>query len=133
MTSAGITKIEELTFEFETWEYDPSVLTPVEDEKNLFEFPDEIQAFFVDLGLFIYAQTGEVFEATEVDGKDAFVSIGMFPVAVITALDDEDVIYEDDEESDDAVYLTEGGKIILFGGYGEFRVVNTKHVLVKFN
>lgn len=112
MTVEGILKEEEITLTYTTWTFDPSVLwQDADDEEGLLRFPEEVEDVFNAEGYSIFAVKMEVFESTEIDGKTAFVSVGIQPVALIadSETDDYDGIFGEVEY--DAVIP--GGKVLF--------------------
>lgn len=103
MTAESLLKDEEFTLSYPTWTFDPSVLEPDPEVEDVLVFPEEVEEIFLAEGYIITAQLMEVFEAAEVDGKNAFISIGVQAVAII--VDEEELLYA--EELEDNVYQTQ--------------------------
>lgn len=102
MTTEPLLKDEEFTLTYPTWTFDPEVLEADPNEEDLLVFPEEVQELFLDEGYVITAQLVELFEPTEIDGKNAYVSVGVKPVAII--VEEEELIWA--EETEDGGYLT---------------------------
>jgi len=127
MASSELLQTEEIALAFETWTFDPSVLIPDTEKEGLFSFPDEVAALLDDFDCAIYAINAEVFEKSEVDGKEAFVSAGVQPVVVI-----EDLIFDKDEaeEEEEPMYLVAGGKMLFRGDI--FFIHNPIEAMIRF-
>lgn len=102
MTAKPLLKDEEFTLTYPAWTFDPEVLEEDPDEEGGFIFPEEVQELFLEEGYVITAKLLEVFEATEIDGKNAYISVGVKPVAII--VDEEELAWA--EETEDGEYLT---------------------------
>jgi hypothetical protein len=102
MTTESLLKDEEFTLTYPTWTFDPAVLESDPDEEDVLVFPEDVQELFLAEGYVITAQLVELFEATEIDGKKAYISVGVKPVAII--VEEEELAWA--EETEDGGYLT---------------------------
>lgn len=113
MTINDILKEEEITLTYETWTFDPSTVTQLpDDDEGILRFPEEVDEVFREHGYLILARNMEIFEATEVDGKAAYVSTGTHPIAIILDCFEEDAYYVDEESVDYNIILP-GDKVLF--------------------
>lgn len=127
MAPSELLQTEDITLTFETWTFDPSVLIPDAEIEGLFRFPEEVEALFDDFECGIYGITAEVFENAEIDGKEAYVSTGIKPIAVI-----EDFFPDEDNSGreEEPLCLIEGGKVMFRGDI--FFIQNPADAIVRF-
>lgn len=117
MATSDILKDEEITLTYATWTFDPSVLTQDPYAEDVLRFPEEVEELFDEQGYAIFAREMEIFEPTEINGKSAFISDGVKPVAIIT----EDFDFSDagdygldiDGSALDHHMIVPGGKVLF--------------------
>jgi hypothetical protein len=136
MTTEGLLKQEEITLTYDTWTFDPSVLEKREgDSEQISRFPEEVEELFAEEGYLIFAREMKLFEAAEIDGKEAFVPTGIQTVAIIADCCEDDDFFDDEFEGsehwiEDCDVLLSGGKA-LFMGEGLLQFINSKQFLIQ--
>lgn len=132
MTTEDLLTYEAITVNFPTWTFDPSVLTPGEGDDDMLYFPAEVEELFAEVGCAIVACEMELFEETVIDEKNAFISIGVVPVAFMLSEEDYDLLEEGEvTDINDYDMVTPGSKVFFMPG-DAIGVQRDKEYIIRF-